>query len=332
MKRILTIVLLSMMGFAAEIITFDDNWAPNSMFNLVSETPAGVEIVFSMHRLVSEETIVDGVPMKTYGMPGIFLPHDEGAPNLAGTGRFIAVPQGAHATVTILDSRTEVYHDVDVTPAPNIPRENDDSPLRYEKDMKIYSRDAYYPTSPVRLSEPMKMRGVDAVILGITPFQYNPVTKELIVYKDLRVRVDFVGGNGHFGDDRLRSRFWEPLLHAHLLNYKSLSRIDFYAPDRITGRDGYEYVIIVPDDPVFVAWGDTIKAWRKLQGISCEVYTLTEVGGSSAAAIENFLNDAYNYWDVPPVAFLLLSDYPSSGDVYGITSPVWSGTGGSCVS
>jgi hypothetical protein len=37
------------------------------------------------------------------------------------------------------------------------------------------------------------------------------------------------------------------------------------------------------------------------------------------------LNNAYNTWDPAPVAFLLLSDYPSSGDLYGITSPVWNG-------
>ena len=48
-----------------------------------------------------------------------------------------------------------------------------------------------------------EIRGVDVLMLGITPFQYNPVTKELIVYKDLKVEVTYTGGNGHVGDDRL---------------------------------------------------------------------------------------------------------------------------------
>ena len=119
--------------------------------------------------------------------------------------------------------------------------------------------------------------------------------------------------------------FWEPMLQGHLINYNSLPKIDFYSYERTRARDGYEYIIIVPDDPVFEAWGDTIKAWRKLQGISCEVYTLTEIGGATSADIENFLNDAYDTWDPAPAAFLLLSDYPSSGEIYGITSPVWDG-------
>lgn len=321
----LVIILSSVsVGSAPEVVTFEKNWGEKPLFNVVSETPTGIEIVFSMHEMVVEQGLIDGVPMKSYGVPAVFIPH-EGAPNLNGASRYVAIPQGARAIARILGSRTEVYHNVDVGPAPNIPSDSDDSPLRYVKNMEIYGRNANFPESPVKLSRPMKIRGVDAVLLGIIPFQYNPITKDLIVYKDIRVKVDFIGGNGHFGEDRLRSRFWEPILQSHLLNYNALPRIDFYAPQRNGASNGYEYIIIVPDDAVFEAWGDTIKAWRKLQGISCDVFTLTEVGGSSASAIENFLNNAYNTWDPAPVAFLLLSDYPSSGRSYGITSPVWNG-------
>lgn len=78
-----------------------------------------------------------------------------------------------------------------------------------------------------------------------------------------------------------------------------------------------KYIIIVPDDPVFIAWGDTSKRWRKLQGISTEVYTTTQTG-STTTQIETFLNNAYNNWGTKPVGFLILSDYPSSDDVYGV--------------
>jgi hypothetical protein len=292
------------------------------MFNVAYNSDAGIEVVFSVHEMVVEEMAIDGIPMKSYSVPGIFLNNDEGAPNLGGTGRYIAIPQGATAKVTIVDARTEVFHNIEVAPAPNIPLDTDKSPLRYIKNANIYENNAYYPESPVKLSEPMQMRGVDCVILGITPFQYNPVTKELIVYKDIRVRVDFIGGNRHFGDDALRSIYWEPILQGNLINYSSLPQIDFFAPERILSRDGYEYIIIVPDDPAFIAWGDTIKRWRTLQGISTNVYTTTQVGGNTTTAIENFLNNAYNTWNPRPVGFLLLSDHQSSGDVYGITSPI----------
>jgi hypothetical protein len=324
MQRLsILIILLLTVTFANQVVTFDNNWGEHPLFNVISESPRGMEVVFSVHEMVVEDMDVEGVPMQNYGVPGIFLFNNEGAPNLPSTGRYLAIPQGAQAQVTILDSRTEVYHGIEILPAPDIPRGDDDSPLRYVKDMTIYDRNAYYPEDPVVLSPPEKLRGVDVVTLGIAPFQYNPVTKELLVYKDLRIRIDFVGGNGHFGEDRLRSRYWEPILQNHIINYNSLPQIDFYSPEHVRSRDGWEYIIIVPDDPIFEAWGDTIKHWRKLQGISCEVFTLTDIGGSSASAIENFINNAYNTWNPAPVAFLILSDYPSSGRDYGVTSPIW---------
>ncbi|UCC11066.1 MAG: T9SS type A sorting domain-containing protein [candidate division WOR-3 bacterium] len=323
MQRLtLVLTLLLAVGFAAtEVVTFEDNWAPNPLFNMVSETSIGCELVFSMHQMVIEDQELDGVMMNAYGVPAVFLPRP-GAPNINGASRYIAVPQGARVQVTVLDQRTEVIHGVEVPPAPAYPLEHDEPPLLYEKDTKIYNVDAFFPATPVIISDRRTVRGVDMVLVTVMPFQYNPVTKELLVHKDIRFRIDFVGGNGRFGEDRLRSRFWEPIFRNNLINYSSLPVIDFYAPERLE-RDGYEYVIIVPDDAVFEAWADTIKTWRKLQGISCEIYTLTEVGGSSATAIENFLNNAYSTWSTPPAAFLLLSDYPSSGELYGITSPMW---------
>jgi len=62
-------------------------------------------------------------------------------------------------------------------------------------------------------------------MLGITPFQYNPITKELIVYRDVEVEVSFEGGNNHFGEDRLRSRNWDPILKDAILNSSTYQKL-----------------------------------------------------------------------------------------------------------
>lgn len=323
MVKYLTLFLIITTKLFAESTTFDNSYPMQGGLTIISETSTGIEIVYSLEELSISDFENDGALMKTIAIPGAFLPNQEGAPNLPSLGRFIAIPQYAQAKVIVLSKDTEVHHNLDIAPAPNIPLEIDDTPLRYEKDMSKYGLNALYPEAPVVLSKPMKMRGVDVVILGITPFQYNPVTEDLIVYKNLHIYVDFVGGNGHFGEDRLRSPYWEHILQGHLINYKSLPKIDFFNPSRL--RDGYEYIIIVPDDSVFERWGDTIKAWRKLQGISSEVFTLSQIGGNTVEAIESFIDSAYSNWSVPPVAVLLLSDYETSGKTYGITSKLISG-------
>ena len=322
-------LLISPAGLA-ETVTFNGSWG-EAGFNLVSQDAAGVKVVYSIEEFALEDMVIDGQTMQMVYLPGVILPNAAGAPNLPGLGRYVAIPQGASVRVKLVDFRTEVYQGVDLAPAPPIQFDTDDSPPVYEKDPAIYSHNAYYPENPVRISEPTDIRGVDVVILGITPFQYNPVTGELLVYRDLRIQVDFIGGNGHFGEDRLRSRYWEPILKGNLLNYASLPEINFNRI-RQTDEDNVEYLIIVPDDPDFLAWADSIKAWRTQQGIFTGITTLAEIGGNNSTLIENYINNAYATWDPAPVAVLLLSDYQSSGDMYGITSPIYNYSWYSCVS
>ena len=321
MTTLISFIIFGLSSALAKSVTFNDSWG-RAGFNLVSQNSSGIEVVYSVEEMFLEDLLIDGQTMQMVYLPGVFLPNNAGAPNLPGCGRYVAIPCGSSVRMSIIGYRTELYRDIDLAPAPPIPFDTDDSPAVYQKDMSIYSRNEYYPDSPVRISQPFNLRGIDVVILGVTPFQYNPVTKELLVYRDLRIEVDFIGGNGYFGEDRLRSLYWEPILQEHLLNYASLPEVDFNRI-RQTDEDNFEYLIIVPDDPVFIAWADSIKEWRIQQGISSGIVTLAEIGGNDPALIENYIDNAYANWAPAPAAVLLLSDYQDSGDLYGITSPVW---------
>jgi len=235
----------------AAVMTYSDSWR-SAGFNLDYESDTRVEVTFSITEFTLEDQEINGQIMQTLHLPGVFLPNDAGAPDLPCMGRYIAIPQGASASVQIVDLRIETFQEIDMAPAYRIPLETETGPLEYSKNLDIYSKDAFYPENPVIISEPTQVRGVDVIILGITPFQYNPITKELIVYRDLQIKVSFKGGNRHFGEDRLRSRWWDPILNDILLNYASLPEIDYNYTSK-SRDENFEYLIIVPDDPDFEA-------------------------------------------------------------------------------
>ena len=296
-------------SFSQQVI----NYSRTPDFNGISlnrQTPAGIEVTFSIKQLYLEDVLVDNVNLKAAKIPGIFLPNEAGMPDLAGTGRLIAIPQGATATYKILSYKTDLIKNVDIAPAPVLPKDSDPTPLVYSKNLSVYEKNANYPESPVTLTNSMQIRGVDAVMLGITPFQYNPVTKDLIVYYDIKVEVTFIGGNGHFGNDAYRNRWWEPLLCDHLLNYSSLPTIDFdNRYKNLTDETGCEYAIIIPNAPEFAQWADSIKNFRIAQGIRTGVYTLATIGGNDVETIKSWVQNAYNNWTIKPVAICLLADY-----------------------
>lgn len=300
-------------------VSFTDSWASQGI-NLASQSNRQVDLNVSLENYVLEEVLVNNEKMDAVFIPGVFLPGDEGAPDLPVFSRYIAVPQGATIKVNIDRKRSESNQNVLIAPAPMIPKDDEPGPLVRRKNQLIYQKNAFYPENIIQVSERKKIRGVDMYLISISPFQYNPVTKELLTHRDLEIIVEFEGGNGHFGEDRLRSRYWEPIIRDMAINQASIPPIQ---NKKISARADYEceYLIIVPDDNTFKAWADSIKLFRTKEGILTRVMTTTEIGGNTTSAIESYVNNAYNTWSVPPAAVLLLGDYGTSGNT--IVSPIY---------
>ncbi len=323
----ITFSMMVFIGFVcqnsqAQKISYSDNLY-KAGFNLQAQNRSGVTVNYSVKEFSLAPVQVEGKGMNTVELPGFWLPNDEGAPNLPGGGRYIAIPEGAKAILNIVSMRTERYQNVEIAPAPRIPKDDEPDPPVLKENPAIYTRNAYYPAEPVKLSAPSKIRGVDVVMLGITPFQYNPVTKELVVYRDIQVEVQFQGGNGQFGEERLRSRFWDPILEDALLNPASLPKVD-YSKRALNSRasNGCEYLIIVPDGPEFMQYAEEIRTFRIQQGITTDIVTTSEIGGNNTSTIENYINNLYATWDPVPSAIMIMADYGSNTST-NITAPIW---------
>ncbi len=301
----------------AQEIVYPDSWGKSGI-SLERSAETEVILNFSISRFTIYEKLINGETKKELLLPGNFLPNDAGMPNLPGLSRFVAIPRGASVELQVLQSRTETISGLDIAPAPDIPAECEDGPLRYEANQEVYTNNALYPENPVLISEQRQIRGVDVVLVGITPFQYNPVTKELIVHRDMKLQLTFNGGSGIFSDDRLRSRWWEPIVQDMVINYDILPpapETSFKSTEGTTDAVAdVEYLIISPDDPTFLAWADSIKNFRIKQGVSTGVVTTTEIGGNSFAAIESYIDNAYYNWNPAPSAILLLGDHGTTGN------------------
>ena len=313
-----TVFIVASWQLTAQKVTFNNNWGQQGV-TVLNQDAAGVNINFSVDSYLRSKTIIDKESLESITMQGVLLQNDEGAPNVPGYSRYIAVPKGAVAKVRVVRKQTKNVSNIKIAPAPHIPLDTDIGPLKYKKNSKIYSTNALYPNKLVQLSEPMKIRGMDVVMIAINPFQYNPVTNELIITKDMEIEVTFEGGSAEFGDNRLRSRWWDPIMRDQIINEASIPEIKVKNNSRLL--TGSEYVIIVPDDPAFLSWADSLRIFRIKQGISTTIVTTTEIGGNTTTAIDDYISNAYNTWDIPPAAVLLMGDYGTTGST--ITSPIW---------
>ena len=302
-------------------------------FNLTEKTRDGLHITYNLGQMSLSQLDYRGEEMSEISISAIAIPNDAGHPNLPTESRMMAIPQGATATLNVVSFETEILHNVNIAPALRIQSENEEPDMNYVKDMNIYGKDAFYPAEPFAMGSSY-IRGVEAVTVAITPFQYNPVTKELKVFTNIELSVNFEGGNGHFGEDRLRSPYWDPILAAELMNYDQLPVIDYAARMQEWlrgGEEGAEYVIITPNNDAWAEYANQLRDYRQRQGIITKVFRLDEMPANSTQQMKAWFHNAYNTWEIAPVAVCLLGDHGSNMGQYIPAETVNHPSNGSCI-
>ena len=337
MKKSLPIALaFALMALVSSTVfaqTFNYPVKGKQGFALTEKTRDGLHISYNLGQMSLSQLEYRGETMSEISISAICLPNNAGCPNLPTESRMMAIPQGATATLNVVRFDKEVLHNVNIAPALRIQAESEEPDMNYVKDMTVYSKDAYYPAEPFVMGSSY-IRGVEAVTVAITPFQYNPVTKDLIVYTNVELAVTFEGGNDHFGDDRLRSPYWDPILAAELLNYDQLPVIDYEArmQEWLRGdKDGAEYLIITPNNDAWAEYANQLKEYRTRQGIITEVYRLDEMPATSTAQMKSWFHNAYNTWEIAPVAVCLLGDHGNNMGQYIPAETVSHPSNGSCI-
>ena len=297
---------------AQEVRTFKFNHEGKNGMQLVEQTRGNVTIDYTIDEMSLTSFTYEGEVMQTIGIADISLPNAKGLPNVPCYSRTIAIPQGATAVLNVKSYEQQVIKNVNVEPSLGVQVENEEPDMNYTKDSKVYSENAYYPAEFASISAPSSIRGVDVVNISINPVRFNPVTKEAVVYHNIEVEVEFVGGNGQFGDNRLRSQYFDPILAQNIMNYNSLPVIDYAARMQQwlrDGEDGAEYLIIIPNNDGFVEPANRLKDYRMEQGILTKVYRLDEIPATTTTMLKTWFHDAYNTWDIAPVAVLLFADH-----------------------
>jgi hypothetical protein len=244
----------------------------------------------------------EGETYQQLSLPSAGRTADIGLPELPYIGRWVAVPHGADvaATVTLLDSLDlEGYR---AWPAQHPAPDREGAEPQFTRDESFYAGDGHHPAQILLVSGKKVIRGCETVLVGFFPLRFSASDGRLRVYHRARIEVRFSGGTGYFVQERLRSRFFEPLYARMLLNY---GMFDSYQPLRAPRDDEGEMIIIVPD-----AMESTVQSyaqWRTISGLPTVVNTLTEVGGDTAG-IRQYIQQAYDTWQTPPSFVLLVGD------------------------
>jgi hypothetical protein len=298
----------------SQVYSYIENQNKDGM-HLISSDQNKIELEFSIYEFSISEKALNGEVLNEINYGFNFIPGEEGTPLLPFISKNILIPNNADFELIIKSVEKDLIEGVDVYPSPKIPFDTEETEIDQKGNQ--YLVNANYPAEYLQYQQ-TEIRGMNYIQIALYPFQINPVSQELTVIKNIQFDIKLDGGNQTYGEDRFRSAFWDPILSDFTMNYQDMPDYQYSKQSKSTTETGCEYLIIVPDNEVFISWADTIRRFRNEQGILTKIMTIEEVGGNDYNSINTFFNDVYNSWDPVPSAVLLMADYGE--DENGITS------------
>ncbi len=231
---------------------------------------------------------------------------DYGQPELPLFSTLIQVSQDKEYSVSYNVLSSHIIDDIKVFPFQNKDKTEAPGFIKY-KDASFYAEDTVYPESILKVSDRLVMRDLELLNISVVPYRYNPFQSTLEVIDEIEILVNEVGDRDYeSAQDRLPSEIFEKLYSTLILNY-----------DERTREDGFQNPAIL-----YICGGSSennssfqqLVEWRHQRGYVVYTASLSETG-SSASAIKNYIQNAYNNFNPPPEYVALVGDVGGSYNI-----------------
>jgi len=268
----------------------------------VEEREPGVTTVHILiHGFQKTKLFDGGTRFGTIEVPGLDTLRDPGRPALPVVG----IPVLLDGPAQVLEVRTTTRSYDSTVPTPFIVRPKrcgGDFNSRMTCDTKTYTQHEPYPSRWAVVKQSGLVRDVDAVLLEVRPFRLFPSQQRLEVAYD--IEVDLSAPLFRQGRLRYRSRA-----------FRQVQSFGFHSKALPFARDEavQEGLLIIAHDSLSYSLDEFVE-WKMKSGLEVTLASLSEVG-SSYQDVQQYIANAYDNWDNPPVYVLLVGDGNGQGKV-----------------
>ncbi len=257
---------------------------------------SGQMVRFNLPALATQNASLEGfgsgvifrVPSGGYGS-------EVGTPDLPVIRRMVQIPSTGGISIEIVNTETSILGNYTVLPAQPFPdRCGTTHPLKV--DGTVYGNSSFYPSSPVSLHSIEILRDIRVAWVCFHPVQVNPVTGQTLITTSATVRLV---NDGTPGENQLL-RASSGITRSFLPYYREV--LGFQETDAVV--DG-SYLVIGASAAVDLC-SDLIQ-WKREKGYDVQIGLIENIG-STAAAVDAYIENAFNTWSNPPEWVLLLGD------------------------
>jgi len=170
-----------------------------------------------------------------------------------------------------------------------------------EPNQEIYEANRWIPEEIVFIGDPVIMRGIRFSQVSVATVQYNPALNKLRLLKNINIKFEI--------DHSIRKN---PLKNNRSISTSTFNKIASakifgIEPDR--SENWGTYLFICPDNCVSTL--QPLARWKEKLGFKAKIVPKSEAG-STYDQIKNYLQNAYDNWEIPPEYVVLVGDVDGS--------------------
>lgn len=203
---------------------------------IIRSDERGIEIEVFHSEFSSHVEELEGRLYHHLSLVGAAITQEEGKPQLPTRVVMLGIPVNGDVSLEVVHTETERNVGYNVYPAPRriVSKTAAGEPFtttEFYKDEQQYGRDAFYPQRVAEVTQTAFIRDQRVAQLEVCPFQFNPVSGELLFHRRLVLRLSFMGSSPTLPRDFDEPSFapvaespFEPILKNVLPNYESSKR------------------------------------------------------------------------------------------------------------
>ena len=281
-----------------------ENLKPN---RIVSENQNFIEVNYNFENANIFDIKQDTSQFQLLKVKGFATMGEVGKPALPSYNDILVVPQKEGLKIKIVEAYYQEYDDFYILPAlePQIDSEKDTIP-KIKIDKSTYSSNSYFPSEIVEIVSVQDYREVPLAFVQIRPIQYNPKSKKIRCYSNIKYQIIF-------SDSKMKSKAnvkkeTLTILENTVSNPES---IEIYSTSTSLPKSGSlttttnrNYIIITTDE--FLQAAREFADWKTILGFSCEVVSQASW---TASQVKSAINTRYTNWTPKPEYFLIIGDH-----------------------
>ncbi|MBN1151428.1 hypothetical protein JXA84_09440 [candidate division WOR-3 bacterium] len=238
---------------------------------------------------------------------------EPGSPALPQISKTLVLPHTSVVTsIDIIASEPVFLGKYNVFPAQN-PVPVSFNPVFTQQDEDIYSRDEFIPSNPLVFFRTGNKSGFSLANFGISPFKYNPVTGELLIFEKAQITIHYEEG---LQEAVYLTRNQLEVYQQDIISMvENPEDVENFSPfEKRAAFSQYEYVVVCPSN--LASSFEPLVRWKITRGVGAKVVTTSWIQSNYPAydlqeSIREFVKDCHQNRGM--IYLVLAGDYDNLG-------------------